>query len=892
MKFVRFVVPLAVCALALTWPSAKTAPTVSVVKDDYDLVSHLMSRKAFDRLSARDRGYVVGMARDFKNGRDPYHLCFAPDAEIDQVAMEVLNSIITGSADYIAGSRWTNTASGAVGAQGSPITLTYSFVPDGTTINASGSLGGGASNLFAWLNGIYGSPTVWQAHFTSVFNNWSSLTGINYVYEPNDDGVTVGSTSGALGIRGDVRIGAVFLDGPSNVLAYNNFPNNGDMVIDSGDTFFNTTSNNSLRLRNVLAHEHGHGIGLSHVCPDNQTKLMEPFVSTAYNGVQHDDRRGGQRNYGDPLENNDTFATATNLGTPTATVQTIQNLSTDDNSDVDFFKVVSTGFGDQLTVVVRPTGSTYLAGAQIANCGSVATSVDSLNVSNLGVQILDQNGTTVIATANSQPVGAPETLSQIVLPSGPGNYYIRVFPDTTDDIQTYELDYSLTVNPLVPFTITFPDGNPSTGAYDKVNIVRIRAVNVASSADPTTAQLFTSIDNAPFTAQSLYSNQNGFFTALLPPVAAFSTLRWYVSIAPVGGGAPIFSPANAPTSTHVFTPTAVATFGDDFESDLGWTVTNNAALTDGVWVRGVPIGGGTRGDPVTDGDGSGQCYLTDNTAGNSDVDGGQTILTSPVFNLASTPEARMSWLMWYDNVFGSNPASDTFDIQITNNGSTWVTIEQYNQSVDLWVSRLIRVADFVTPTATVRIRFIAQDPNPGAVVEAGIDAFQVLSDPPVVRLGSLGEGNVGDTVGTSLNIFTINSQNGGENHRVDVGLGQNLLFFVQKPSTSAVLPVVQFALYGYFGVPTENDVTPLPFGIGVMALPPCPLDPGNPSLFVLTDNFFVPGCTGIVGSNGASWVGLFGGIGFPLQVTLQPVIVDLSAPSSLAVGNAIILNIQ
>ena len=41
----------------------------------------------------------------------------------------------------------------------------------------------------------------------------------------------------------------------------NFFPNNGDMVIDTGDNFYNSTGSNSLRLRNVLAHEAGHGVG-------------------------------------------------------------------------------------------------------------------------------------------------------------------------------------------------------------------------------------------------------------------------------------------------------------------------------------------------------------------------------------------------------------------------------------------------------------------------------------------------------------------------------------------------------------------------------------------------------------------------------------------------------
>ena len=59
----------------------------------------------------------------------------------------------------------------------------------------------------------------------------------------------------------DMRMAGHPIDGNSGILAFNYFPNTGDMVIDTSDNFFATTTSNSLRLRNVLAHEHGHGLG-------------------------------------------------------------------------------------------------------------------------------------------------------------------------------------------------------------------------------------------------------------------------------------------------------------------------------------------------------------------------------------------------------------------------------------------------------------------------------------------------------------------------------------------------------------------------------------------------------------------------------------------------------
>ena len=151
--------------------------------------------------------------------------------------------------------------------QGDPTTITYSYEPDGTFVpNLGIGLGSGNSALFAWMNGVYGSPAAWQSLFDQVFDRWSELTGLSYVFEPNDDGVNLNGGAGVLGVRGDVRIAAFNFanDGNFGVLAYNNFPQDGDMVFDAFDSFYNSTGSNSLALRNVASHEAGHGLGMLH----------------------------------------------------------------------------------------------------------------------------------------------------------------------------------------------------------------------------------------------------------------------------------------------------------------------------------------------------------------------------------------------------------------------------------------------------------------------------------------------------------------------------------------------------------------------------------------------------------------------------------------------------
>src|SRR5690606_24147771 len=139
-------------------------------------------------------------------------------------------------------------------------------------------------------------------------------------------------------------------------------------------------------------------------------------------------------------------------------------------------------------------------------------------------------------------------------------------------------------------------------------------------------------------------------------------------------------------------------------------------------------------DPASDFDGSGRCYVTGNggPGSNTDVDGGATVLTSPAFDVAGMPEALVRYARWYDNTgsgTGANAGQETMEVHISNNnGSSWTLLETVGPtgggSSGGWVQAEFRVADFVTPTATVRLRFTVSD-DIGAVIEAGVDAVEI-----------------------------------------------------------------------------------------------------------------------------------------------------------------------
>ena len=169
----------------------------------------------------------------------------------------------------------------------------------------------------------------------------------------------------------------------------------------------------------------------------------------------------------------------------------------------------------------------------------------------------------------------------------------------------------------------------------------------------------------------------------------------------------------------------------DFESSsssIVWQVSGDITTTDaGRWEIGTPDGVSDRGDPGTDFDGSGKCVLTGAGTGNTDVDGGCTILRSS--RVVADENTFVSWAQWYDNSFGAAPGLDVMTIEISDDGaSTWIPLDvagpNDSESVGGWIYNEFRVSDYVsTPSSQIFIRWTVCDNGDGSVIEAAIDSF-------------------------------------------------------------------------------------------------------------------------------------------------------------------------
>jgi hypothetical protein len=479
-----------VCGMALASPT----PNLNVRNSypfpaaDYCFQDH---RSMYDILADR-------LPREIANAGDPEDLgpgmmCFSPDNPPSAEVMAQLQQYIEGgySSRYQVAARWS------LGLAGAPINLTWSFVPDGTVVgDASAPGGSGASTLFSTMDTRFasvGGRATWILQFQRCFDRWQALTGVNYTRVRNaannewDDGAAWGNIGGTN--RGDVRIGMKNIDGTNGILAYNQFPDNGDMVVDSSENWAVGPSS-YLPLRDVVMHEHGHGLGLAHVCPQGTAasgaaKLMAPFIDTSFDGPQQDDIRAAQVNYGDPYESNDSSAAPYVLGAiaagSTFTLGTVPSpapanaalLSIDRGGASDWWQF-SIDAPRLVNITITPVGTTYTENAQNTNCTSDGTTSNALASIDLAFDLRNTANTITYRSVNAAAVGLAESTTSLLL-SPAGNFNLRVFASTliAAECQPYRMS----------ITVQNANLNPIASDGTFTGFVRVTWPNLITDAD-------------------------------------------------------------------------------------------------------------------------------------------------------------------------------------------------------------------------------------------------------------------------------------------------------------------------------------------------------------------------------------------------------------------------
>ncbi|MFT4542591.1 MAG: hypothetical protein ACI835_005059, partial [Planctomycetota bacterium] len=278
---------------------------------------------------------------------------------------------------------------------------------------------------------------------------------------------------------------------------------------------------------------------------------------------------------------------------------------------------------------------------------------------------------------------------------------VTLLPDTTDDVGPYQVDA----------TVAAPTNPPL------LNAALHYSVNGGS---------FQNVLMAPVAGDD--------YRGFIPGQASPAVVEYYVTGTDNNSNTGTF-PSGGPAEALEFSIGTLTVFlFNDFEggSNDGWfsgAPGDNA--TTGNWERVNPVGTAAQPEDDTTAAPGDTCWVTGQqpgggSLGTNDVDGGTTTLLSPIFDASGLSAPKISYSRWYSNSTGAEPGTDTFLIDISNNGgSTWTSVEVLGPTgpgtIGGWIEHEFDVGMVITPSANMQLRFAASDLAGGSIIEAALD---------------------------------------------------------------------------------------------------------------------------------------------------------------------------
>jgi hypothetical protein len=186
---------------------------------------------------------------------------------------------------------------------------------------------------------------------------------------------------------------------------------------------------------------------------------------------------------------------------------------------------------------------------------------------------------------------------------------------------------------------------------------------------------------------------------------------------------------------------------ENFELAGDWSVGSpEDGATAGVWARVVPIGTGAgyvQPEKDETPDPADRAFVTGNGPPDgwidvADVDGGQTTLRSPIFDLSSVEEPILRFYRWFSNdgAWGPEvPDGDTFAVDAsTDGGASWVNLETVSSPRLFWQQVDYVLSRYLVPSDAMQFRVVVRDAGAPSIVEAAVDDLEIFSGAQMLTL--------------------------------------------------------------------------------------------------------------------------------------------------------------
>ncbi len=254
--------------------------------------------------------------------------------------------------------------------------------------------------------------------------------------------------------------------------------------------------------------------------------------------------------------------------------------------------------------------------------------------------------------------------------------------------------------PAPTIVFSYPNGTPTTLTPNVDEIVDVTVTALyGGEVAPNSGQVYISINGGAYQASPMTEVSTNNYQATLPGVTCGDVVDYYFSADLVSSPSTIYDGSSSTPFTAVPQTNTLTVFQDDFESDLGWSISG------GDWARGIPTGGGgEHGSPDPTSGTVGANVMGYNLAGDYANSIPEYHVTSPAIDCSSLESVRLQFDRWLGV---EQPAYDHAYIRVSNNNVNWTTVWENSAEVadNAWTAIDIDISAVAALQSTVYVRF-------------------------------------------------------------------------------------------------------------------------------------------------------------------------------------------